>query len=91
MPSIEQIEKLKEKNDIELEKSINKTRSCLKKDEQLEHRKILAENEEKERNRKARTKRLIERGAMLESFIPSAENVSNDEVMSLLKKLFSAS
>ena len=54
MPSIVQIEKLKVKNDIELEKAVNKTHSCLKKYEQLEHRKILAENEEKERNRKAK-------------------------------------
>ena len=47
----------------------------MKKDEQLDHRKILAESEEKERNRKAKTKHLIERGAMLEAFIPSAEKV----------------
>jgi predicted nucleic acid-binding Zn-ribbon protein len=38
--------------------------------------------------RKARTHRLIERGALLESFITDAENLTNDEVKALLSRTF---
>jgi predicted DNA-binding helix-hairpin-helix protein len=39
-------------------------------------------------DRKLRTRRLIERGAMLESVIVGADTLSNDQIMSLLHKAF---
>jgi butyrate kinase len=79
------IENKIQKMDSKIENAQQHLQAFEKKVEQLEHRKILAENEEKERCRKARTLRLIERGAMLESFIPNAENLTNEQVMDLLK------
>ena len=38
----------------------------------------------KTEERKARTKRLIERGAILESLIPEAVSLSNEEIKTLL-------
>jgi uncharacterized coiled-coil DUF342 family protein len=38
--------------------------------------------------RKARTRRLIERGAIAESFIPNAETLTNDEFKDLLSQAF---
>jgi len=40
--------------------------------------------QQKEANRKARTKRLIERGAILESLIPNAETLTNDQIKETL-------
>jgi predicted ribosome quality control (RQC) complex YloA/Tae2 family protein len=40
--------------------------------------------------RNARTKRLIERGAILEAFIPDAENLTNDEIQAALANVFRA-
>jgi hypothetical protein len=39
---------------------------------------------QKETDRKARTRRLIERGAILESFLTAPETMSNDEVRDIL-------
>ena len=44
---------------------------------QLENQKKRLMQEQKERARKARTKRLIERGAILESLIPEADTFTN--------------
>jgi uncharacterized coiled-coil DUF342 family protein len=41
-----------------------------------------------EQERKARTHRLIERGAMLESVIEGAETITNEQIMSLLQRAF---
>ena len=38
--------------------------------------------------RKIRTHRLIERGAILESFIPNAQDYSNQEIKNILQELF---
>jgi hypothetical protein len=38
--------------------------------------------------RKARTRRLIERGAIAESFIPDAETLTNDEFKDVLSRAF---
>ena len=38
--------------------------------------------------RNARTKRLIERGAIVEKFIPNAETLTNDEVKTILAEVF---
>jgi predicted ribosome quality control (RQC) complex YloA/Tae2 family protein len=40
--------------------------------------------------RSARTRRLIERGAILEAFIPEAENLTGDEIKTILAKVFRA-
>lgn len=62
--------------------------ACEKKLMQLKNRerkirKIIS-NEE----RKKRTHRLIERGAILESFIEGASNKSNEEIKDILQKAF---
>ena len=44
--------------------------------------------QQKEQDRKARTKRLIERGAILESLIAGAETHTNEEIKTLLQKIF---
>jgi len=41
--------------------------------------------------RKARTRRLIERGAIAEAFVPDAESLTNDEFKSVLAQAFRAS
>jgi dynactin complex subunit len=53
---------------------------------QLENRRreLLQKNREKER--KARTKRLIERGAILESLIDGADDMTNEQIQTLLEK-----
>ena len=40
--------------------------------------------------RKARTRRLIQRGAIAEALIPDAENFTNDEIQAALAKAFRA-
>lgn len=40
--------------------------------------------------RKARTRRLIERGAIIEAFIPNAETLTNDEIKSVIANAFIA-
>lgn len=44
-------------------------------------------NQQKEAERKARTHRLIERGALLESMIDGAEGMTNEEVKALLQSV----
>ena len=52
--------------------------------DQLNRKKeVLAQ--EKNRARKLRTKRLIERGAILEQYIEDAEHYTNDEVREIVK------
>ncbi len=41
---------------------------------------------QKEAERKARTRRLIERGAILESFLTAPEVLTNDEIKGILMK-----
>ncbi|MCL2546214.1 MAG: DUF3847 domain-containing protein [Oscillospiraceae bacterium] len=49
--------------------------------EQLEKQK-----KQKEHDRKTRTKRLIERGAILEGLIPKSEDYTNDQIQAFLKR-----
>jgi hypothetical protein len=42
---------------------------------------------QKEADRKARTRRLIERGAILESLIPNPTSYTNEQIQALLVKL----
>ncbi len=54
--------------------------------QQLENQKKQLLQKQKANERKARTKRLIERGAILESLISSAANLTNDQIKSFLEK-----
>ena len=52
--------------------------------EQLKNRKREITQRHKTEERKARTKRLIERGAILESLIPASDTLTNDDVKQIL-------
>jgi predicted nucleic acid-binding Zn-ribbon protein len=58
--------------------------------ERLEHQAERAKQALSKQERKARTRRLIERGAIAEAFIPNAETLSNDEFKAALQKAFRA-
>ena len=53
--------------------------------DQLKNRKKEVLAQEKTRARKFRTKRWIERGAILEQYIEDAEHYTNDEVQEIVK------
>ena len=53
---------------------------------QLENQKKRLMQEQRERARKVRTKRLIERGAILESLIPDADTFTNEQIKAFLEK-----
>ena len=57
---------------------------------QLEHQIYEAATRNTCEKRKKRTRRLIVRGAILESFIPDAESYTNDEIKQLLISVFGA-
>ena len=52
---------------------------------QLQNKKKKLLNEKKAAERKARTRRLIERGAILESFIEQPEQYNNEQIKCLLE------
>lgn len=54
--------------------------------QQLENQKKQLLQKQKEADRKARTRRLIERGAILESIVPGADNFTNDQIKAFLEK-----
>ena len=54
---------------------------------QAERQKILAENREKERQRKAQTHRLIEHGALLETYFPQTVMMNKVELVAFLREL----
>ena len=54
---------------------------------QAKHQKILAENREKERQRKARTHRLIEHGALFETYFPQTVTLNKVELVAFLREL----
>ena len=76
-PTIEQLEAEKKKGAAELEKAMQKK-------EQLEHQMSRLLNRDKQAERKARTRRLIERGAILESVFPETADLSGEEVKAFL-------
>lgn len=76
-PTIEQLEAEKKKAAAELEKAMQKK-------EQLEHQMSRLLNRDKQAERKARTRRLIERGAILESVFPETADLSGEEVKAFL-------
>ena len=55
---------------------------------QLNNKKKRLISEQKQAERKKRTKRLIERGAILESVIGNAEDFSNEQLQALLIEIF---
>ena len=55
---------------------------------QLEAQKKQLVQKQKQDERKARTSRLIQRGAILESFIPNPETLTNEQVKALLQQVF---
>jgi len=55
--------------------------------QQLENERKRLMQFQKEAERKARTKRLIERGAILESLISGAENLTNEQVKYFLAQV----
>jgi len=54
--------------------------------QQLENQKKLLLQKQKTDERKARTKRLIERGAILESLISGADKFTNEQIKTFLEK-----
>ncbi|MCI8403356.1 MAG: DUF3847 domain-containing protein [Clostridia bacterium] len=56
---------------------------------QLTNKKKRLISEQKKEERKKRTKRLIERGAILESVIGNAEDFTNEQIQTLLIEIFS--
>lgn len=76
-PTIEQLEAEKKKAAAELEKAMQEK-------EQLEHQMSRLLNRDKQAERKARTRRLIERGAILESVFPETADLSGEEVKAFL-------
>ena len=57
---------------------------------QLTNKKKQLISEQKQAERKKRTKRLIERGAILESVIGNAEDFSNEQLEAILIEIFSS-
>ena len=57
---------------------------------QLNNKKKWLISEQKQAEHKKRTKRLIERGAILESVINNAKNFSNEQLQTLLIEIFSS-
>jgi len=55
---------------------------------ELNNRKKQEMQKHRTEERKARTRRLIERGAILESFIPNADSLNNEQVKTLLQEAF---
>lgn len=54
---------------------------------QEEHRKILADNREKEKQRKARTHRLCEHGAILEACFPETIQMDSAQFAAFMQEL----
>lgn len=52
---------------------------------QEKHRRQMTDNRDKVRERKARTRRLIERGAIAESMIDGADKMTNDEFARVMR------
>ena len=59
-----------------------------KKETQDRHKLDMLKNRYKEEKRRSRNHRLIERGAILESFIPNAESYTNEQIKHIIKIAF---
>ena len=82
MARLEKLDEQIKKKDDEIEKA----RENLKRKENQKKR-LLSKQKEVERNQ--RTKRLIERGAILENVIGDATDFSNEQIQSILFEVFS--
>lgn len=83
------------RTEAEIEKALaerNKLQAELdrltKKEMQEEHRLATTKNRYKEEKRRNRNHRLIERGAILESFIPDADSYTNEQIKHIIKIAF---
>ncbi len=54
---------------------------------QEKHRRQMADNRDKVKERKARTRRLIERGAIAESLIDGAAKMTNEEFARVMRSM----
>lgn len=54
----------------------------------VQHQEKILEHQIKKLNRRERTHRLCTRGAMLESYLPQPENVTDEQIDVILKTLF---
>ena len=54
---------------------------------QEKHRRQMADNRDKVKERKARTRRLIERGAIAESLIDGATKMTNEEFARVMRSM----
>ncbi|MGF3141631.1 DUF3847 domain-containing protein [Facklamia sp. P12945] len=72
----------------EIENLLEEKEKCEFELEQLKNQEKKIKRQISQRERKKRTKRLIERGAILESYIEKAEEKSNDEIIEILDKVF---
>ena len=66
--------------------TVEKIESIQTQIQQLENERKRLMQQQKEQERKDRTKRLIERGAILESLIPDAATFSNEQIKAFLQK-----
>jgi hypothetical protein len=66
--------------------TVEKIESIQTQIQQLENQKKQLMAQQKEQERKARTKRLIERGAILESLISGADALTNEQIKVFLEK-----
>jgi len=57
------------------------------KDLQEKHRKILSDNREKEKQRKARTHRICEHGAILEAYFPQTIQMDSAQFSAFMQEL----
>ena len=73
---------MNEKNTAQTQKE--EREKVLKEIRQLENRKKILENKQRNEERRVRTRRLIERGAILEGIFPLAPNLSSAEVKAFL-------
>ena len=65
----------------------DESEEVMKEIRQLENRQKILENKQRNEERKARTRRLIERGAILEGVFPLAPGLSGEEVKAFLVAL----
>ena len=68
-----------------LSREIEKTEAKLRR---AQHKQKMLEHQIRTLNRKERTHRLCTRGAMLESYFPHPESVTDEQVSAILKILF---
>ncbi|MGF3066987.1 DUF3847 domain-containing protein [Facklamia sp. P12950] len=72
----------------EIKNLLEEKEKCVLELEQLKNQEKKIKRQISQRERKKRTKRLIERGAILESYIDKAEEKSNEEIVEILDKVF---